>query len=73
MSLSSTPTICRRNESAHVRTPFGTACRWDAKNQARVHLWYESKFGHPIPAIESEGMRFPPPRVGDIDGRSPAR
>jgi hypothetical protein len=20
---------------------------WDAKNQARVHLWYEERFGHP--------------------------
>ena len=26
---------------------------WDAKNQARVHLWYEDKFGHPIEPIRS--------------------
>ncbi|WP_116138546.1 nucleotidyltransferase family protein [Trinickia diaoshuihuensis] len=22
--------------------------RWDVKNQAGVHLWYEAKFGHPV-------------------------
>lgn len=26
---------------------------WDAKNQAAVHLWYESRFGHPIDPIIS--------------------
>jgi hypothetical protein len=25
----------------------------DVKNQARVHLWYEAKFGYPIPAYKS--------------------
>jgi hypothetical protein len=25
--------------------------RWDAKNQAAVHLWYERRFGHAIPPI----------------------
>lgn len=35
---------------------------WDAKNQARVHLWYEERFGHPIAPIES---------VEDAVGRHP--
>lgn len=26
---------------------------WDARNQARVHLWYEDRFGHPILPIKS--------------------
>lgn len=26
---------------------------WDVTNQAGVHLWYEAKFGHPIPPITS--------------------
>jgi uncharacterized protein len=26
---------------------------WEVTNQAGVHLWYESKFGHPIPSIAS--------------------
>jgi len=26
---------------------------WDAKNQARVHLWYERRFGHPAPPLTS--------------------
>ena len=27
--------------------------RFDAKNQARVHLWYERRFGFPIPPYRS--------------------
>jgi uncharacterized protein len=26
---------------------------WDAKNQARVHLWYERRFGHPAAPLSS--------------------
>ena len=26
---------------------------WDVKNQARVHLWYERRFGHPAPPLAS--------------------
>lgn len=29
------------------------AVRWDVKNQAGVHLWYESKFGHPVQPFRS--------------------
>lgn len=27
--------------------------RWDAKNQAAVHLWYEEKFGYPVEPLTS--------------------
>jgi hypothetical protein len=27
--------------------------RWDAKNQAAVHLWYPKKFGYPAPPFDS--------------------
>jgi len=26
---------------------------WEVTNQAAVHLWFESHFGHPVPALES--------------------
>ncbi len=31
----------------------GAGVRFDVKNQARVHLWYESRFGIPIQAYRS--------------------
>lgn len=31
----------------------GLGVEVEAKNQARVHLWYESWFGHPYPRLES--------------------
>ena len=27
--------------------------RWDAKNQAAVHLWYEKRFGYPVEPLSS--------------------
>jgi hypothetical protein len=27
--------------------------RWDAKNQAAVHTWYERLFGYPVPPVSS--------------------
>jgi hypothetical protein len=36
-------------QAARVRNLLADLRIWiDAKNQARVHLWYESKFGYPI-------------------------
>jgi hypothetical protein len=26
---------------------------WEVKNQAAVHLWYEARFGHPLPPLRS--------------------
>jgi uncharacterized protein len=40
----------RLEEALSARLP---KLPWDVTNQAGVHLWYESKFGHPIPAISS--------------------
>ena len=38
-----------RRQSARVRDILSDVPIWiDAKNEARVHLWYESKFGYPI-------------------------
>lgn len=35
--------------SARIRQAFADLPVWiDVKNQARVHLWYAEKFGHPI-------------------------
>ena len=31
----------------------GVPARFDVKNEARVHLWYEAKFGYPIEPYES--------------------
>jgi hypothetical protein len=41
-------------EEARLRrrfTPLGL--KLDVKNEARVHLWYEKKFGYPIPSYRS--------------------
>jgi 8-oxo-dGTP pyrophosphatase MutT (NUDIX family) len=43
--------------AARVRDLFPDVPLWiDAKNEARVHLWYESKFGYPIEAYQSSGQ-----------------
>ncbi|MEF0938925.1 nucleotidyltransferase family protein [Rhizobium sp. BR 362] len=35
--------------AARIRTTFSDLPIWiDVKNEARVHLWYEAKFGYPI-------------------------
>jgi hypothetical protein len=37
------------DHAARVRTTFSDLPIWiDVKNEARVHLWYEAKFGYPI-------------------------
>ncbi|MCH4547020.1 nucleotidyltransferase family protein [Rhizobium changzhiense] len=37
------------DHAARVRTTFSDLPVWiDVKNEARVHLWYEAKFGYPI-------------------------
>jgi len=42
----------RRREQAHA-CYRDLAVRVDVKNEARVHLWYESRFGYPIPPYRS--------------------
>ena len=43
----------KRHEE-RVRDQFaGGAARIDVKNEARVHLWYEAKFGSPLPPYRS--------------------
>lgn len=46
-----------RREARHatrVRRRFDAVPLWiDVKNQARVHLWYERRFGHPIEPYRS--------------------
>ncbi|MGR9156264.1 nucleotidyltransferase family protein [Rhizobium leguminosarum] len=40
--------------SARVRRAFSDLPVWiDVKNEARVHLWYEGKFGYPIKPYSS--------------------
>lgn len=42
------------NHAARVRALFHDVPLWiDAKNEARVHLWYEAKFGYPIAPYRS--------------------
>nr|WP_210316491.1 nucleotidyltransferase family protein [Rhizobium leguminosarum] len=37
------------DHAARIRTTFSDLPIWiDVKNEARVHLWYEAKFGYPI-------------------------
>ncbi|EIZ78434.1 hypothetical protein WSK_2997 [Novosphingobium sp. Rr 2-17] len=41
-------------EAARIRGLFPDLPLWiDAKNEARVHLWYEAKFGYPIAPYQS--------------------
>ncbi len=41
-------------QATRIRTLFPDVPLWiDAKNEARVHLWYEAKFGYPIPPYQS--------------------
>jgi uncharacterized protein len=43
-----------RDEEARIRHLFaGLGASLDVKNEARVHLWYEAKFGKPIAAYSS--------------------
>ncbi|WFU06312.1 nucleotidyltransferase family protein (plasmid) [Rhizobium sp. CB3171] len=40
--------------AARIRTAFSDLPIWiDVKNEARVHLWYEAKFGYPIEPYKS--------------------
>jgi len=42
------------DNAARIRTLFSDVPLWiDAKNEARVHLWYETKFGYPIVPYQS--------------------
>jgi uncharacterized protein len=42
------------NQAQQARTLFADlAVRLDVKNEARVHLWYEGKFGKAIPPFQS--------------------
>ncbi|MEC3947651.1 nucleotidyltransferase family protein [Sphingobium sp. HWE2-09] len=42
------------HHAARIRALFPDVPLWiDAKNEARVHLWYEAKFGYPIAAYQS--------------------
>ncbi|NTF46135.1 nucleotidyltransferase family protein [Rhizobium rhizogenes] len=42
------------NHAARVRKMFSGLPAWiDVKNEARVHCWYEAKFGYPIPPYTS--------------------
>jgi uncharacterized protein len=49
--------------SARVRAPFSDLSVWiDVKNEARVHLWYATKFGratHPYVSTEDAITTFP--------------
>jgi hypothetical protein len=41
-------------EEARLRARCGQlGLKLDVKNEARVHLWYEEKFGYPIPPYQS--------------------
>ncbi|MBT2245846.1 nucleotidyltransferase family protein [Sphingobium sp. BHU LFT2] len=41
-------------QAARIRGLFSDLPIWiDAKNEARVHLWYEAKFGYPIAPYQS--------------------
>lgn len=41
-------------QAVRVRALFPDVPLWiDAKNEARVHLWYEAKFGYPIAPYQS--------------------
>jgi hypothetical protein len=46
-----------------VKTMFAHLPVWiDVKNEARVHLWYENKFGYPIapyPSVKDAINKFP--------------
>lgn len=50
-------TLSEEDEAAHaarIRTLLADIPLWiDAKNEARVHLWYEGKFGYPIMPYQS--------------------
>ncbi len=42
------------DHAARVSALFGdSAAHFDVKNEARVHCWYEAKFGYPIPPYPS--------------------
>ncbi|MEO1224842.1 MAG: nucleotidyltransferase family protein [Pseudomonadota bacterium] len=43
-----------RREETRIRSQFGDAsASFDVKNEARVHLWYEDRFGYPIAPYRS--------------------
>ncbi|TCL66447.1 nucleotidyltransferase family protein [Rhizobium sp. BK251] len=43
-----------QKQGKRIRELFPDLPIWiDVKNEARVHLWYETKFGHPIPPYSS--------------------
>lgn len=45
---------CEARHTARVRALFpDLSIRIDVKNEARVHLWYEAKFGYPIEPYQS--------------------
>lgn len=43
-----------QKQAKRIRKLFPDLPIWiDVKNEARVHLWYETKFGYPIPPYSS--------------------
>jgi hypothetical protein len=46
-------------EEIRLRSRFARlGLKLDVKNEARVHLWYEEKFGYPIPPYRSTACRY---------------
>ena len=65
-------------ESGHrtrIAALFGNVThRFDVKNEARVHLWYEGKFGYPIAPYESSESAIDTfPTTAGCIGVRPAR
>lgn len=47
------PDLSEATEAAHQSRLANTPIRFDVKNQARVHQWYEAKFGRPLAPYRS--------------------
>ena len=66
-----------QEEEQRIRSLFSTLpVQFDVKNEARVHLWYEARFGYPLdpyPSVEKAIATFPTTAtaigVRVIDGR----
>jgi hypothetical protein len=43
---------CDRHEEERLRRVL-PGIRWDVKNQAGVHEWFEERFGYPVPPLSS--------------------
>jgi len=50
-------------QAASIRALFPDVPLWiDAKNEARVHLWYEAKFGYPMSPTDRPNRSYRPSR-----------